>query len=301
MNRPKQYVKEIPGYFYSEEDDYLGEGKFGKVYRCTHKETGNIFAAKKIERRLIRGSNESNAFQEEKEILNNIDHPNIIKAHDYQYTKNSHYLIIDYCNGGTLRDKMEKKNIQGRITPIPIPEGTAIPYLMQILNGIYYLHVKKGIMHRDIKPENILLHQGNIVITDLGSAKRYEGYSETYVGTEIYQAPELLELNFGDGRNANYDYRVDLWSIGVVYYEMLYARLPFIANTNIELRKMINSKCGKNLVMNPNIKISDESQDLLRGLLSLVKERFEWKDIFQHKLFKNFKAGSLKRSMPKGT
>ncbi len=122
------------------------------------------------------------------------------------------YLVLEYCDGGNLKDRIEKK--------AKFSDETIIKWSKEILTGIDYLH-SCNIMHRDIKPANILLLKNNqIKIGDLGSVKNLnESVAKSDVGTPLYMSPEMIR--FKNDKSINITTKTDIWSIGLVFYELL--------------------------------------------------------------------------------
>ena len=143
----------------------LGKGDLSTVYLVQSKITNKAYAMKEI--KSDRYSNDSQRLEVQKEIklLENLDHPNIIKYFSY-YSENGHfYIITEYLNGGSLQYILNTAKEKGRL----INEEKLWDVLVQVLNGLTYLHYNKNIIHRDIKPDNILFDKdGNIKITDFG-------------------------------------------------------------------------------------------------------------------------------------
>ena len=135
----------------------LGKGSFGDVYLTSKQGTKQKFATKQIDKRFTTNPLGKKYFDNEKNILNELDHPNIIKLYEVHETTQYHYLVMELCNGGGLSECLEfyKKKYKK-----PFPEEV-VQYLMkQIVSAINYLH-KKNILHRDIKLDNILLNFDN--------------------------------------------------------------------------------------------------------------------------------------------
>jgi serine/threonine protein kinase len=128
-------------------------------------------------------------------------------------TANNYYFVYEYCNEGTLEKVMQSyRNTAEKV----MPESKAISYFTQIVNAFKVL-TKYNIMHRDLKPDNILMHNGVIKIGDFGFCKSLsspEDMSKTMLGSPIYMAPEVLKGEI-------YTMKADIWSLGVVLYEML--------------------------------------------------------------------------------
>lgn len=149
--------------------------------------------------------------------LNKIKHDNIIKFVEVLRSSNNTYFVYEYCDGGTLEKQMKVKKIY--------KEEEAIQIFKQLLDAMKSL-VKLEIIHRDIKPENILFKDGRLKLADFGFCmplKRGK-FTRTRVGSPIYMAPEIL-------RDQPYDNKCDIYSLGVLLYEMLFGRAPYEDNT----------------------------------------------------------------------
>lgn len=137
-------------------------------------------------------------------------------------TPNHLYMFLEFCGDGDLKDLIKKRD--GRLT-----ESEAVLYFRQIVEGFRYLS-QKNIIHRDIKPANILLSEGKAKISDFGFAKCLdntgmdEAVKQTYLGTPLYMAPQILMEQEFSGK-------CDIWSLGMMFYEMLYGRTPWTAKT----------------------------------------------------------------------
>lgn len=149
-------------------------------------------------------------------------------------------------------------------------------------------------MHRDFKLANIFLDGKQITIGDFGFAKAGVDVATTKLGTPYNMSPEII---FSNGRTP-YTSKADLWSIGVVYFQMLFGRLPFKALTMDELKQEIRSKSGKNLQFPANILVSEESKSLLKEMLEFDPiTRISWKKFFNHPLFDKFKEFAPAKSI----
>lgn len=156
---------------------------------------------------------------------------NIVNLIDVYWTANNVYIITEYCDGGDLRDYMKRLGRE-------MPEHQAIEVLRQIICGFKVL-VDSNLIHRDLKPENILLKGSDFKIADFGFARSVESSDNTLlnsmVGTPLYMSPQIL-------KSQPYTVKSDIWSIGLIFYEMVYAKLPYPARSQYELiQKITNS------------------------------------------------------------
>lgn len=163
--------------------------------------------------------------ENEIKVLRSCNNENIIKLYDIKKTANNFYLILEYCNEGDLMQYLKAKQY--------INEEEAIEYFLQILNAFKTL-VKSKIMHRDFKLANILKHDGHIKIADFGFSKLLgtDNKAQTMLGSPLNMAPEVLN-------NEAYNNKADIWSIGTVFYEMLFGKPPFVASNMIDLIRNI--------------------------------------------------------------
>ena len=187
--------------------------------------------------------------QTEINLMQKLNHPNIIRLFDLIQTNNHYYVIMEYCNGGTLSSCLKK---YGKPFPIEIVQHLT----RQIVNGLKYIHFNR-VIHRDLKPDNILLNFKNIEdknnmnllsaevkIIDFGLARQLEEneLANTAAGSPIHMDPLILnKFNKAGGyeKLQGYDERVDIWSLGTIFYQMLTGEQLFNASGINELQKKI--------------------------------------------------------------
>ena len=181
-------------------------------------------------------------------------------------------IIMEYAPNGNLFELLSKEK-NG------FSEYKAFEYFIQVVNAVYYLH-NNNIIHRDIKPENILIGEDNkIKLCDFGWAKELtlENRS-TFCGTVEYMAPEIVE-------NENYDYSVDIWSLGILLYELLYGHSPFKAKNTKNI--ILNIKSHELTYDDKNKNVSNSCKDLIKKLLNNnPQKRYKIKDILEHPFIK---------------
>lgn len=265
----------------------LGKGQFGSVYKGLDTEdTYKEYAVKHVARKKV----ESNPvitklFKSEVQVMKQVKHPNLLNLHDFLETSSNYYVVVPFCKDGDLEKYLDRNDC--------ISEPEAVFFLKQIMSGFLYLHQKK-IMHRDFKLANIFLDGKRLVIGDFGFAKAGADVATTKLGTPYNMAPEII---FSTGKTP-YTSKADLWSIGVVYFQMLYGRLPFKAVTMDELKKEIRNKSGDKLNFPSYAQISNESKQLLMELLEFDPiSRMSWKKFFNHPLFEKFKEFAPAKSI----
>jgi serine/threonine protein kinase len=256
----------------------LGQGSFSTVYLARDTKANKHFACKKMPRKTFDNSAQmKRLLDNEASIMQRIHHPNILHVHDMFITDNNYYLITDFCDQGDLDQFMNDHNIRF------FEEHQAVGYLRQLMNGFVELR-RHQILHRDLKLANIYINKGSLVIGDFGFAKVGKEIVTSKLGTPMTMAPEVLFPNPGSVR---YNSKADLWSIGVIYYQLLFGDWPFWGNNQEELKQNILANSDKKIAF-PR-PISNESKDLLQRLLTFYpKSRIDWKDFFSHPIFLKF-------------
>lgn len=193
----------------------IGQGQFGRVYCAVHRQTGELVALKDLNPQRF----PTNRFLREFSYLVSLRHPNIVSCRAIEHHAKGRYLVMDYCEGGTLRDLMDA---QGQLSL-----GYRLNLITDILLGLEHAH-QHNIIHCDIKPENILLSLTNqgwkARITDFGISRlsqqgAHTGQDGGYTGSPAYMAPER---SYGQ-----HSYACDLYSVGIIIYELLIGERPF--------------------------------------------------------------------------
>lgn len=213
--------------------DERGHGSFATVYIARDLHDNHIHAIKVMHDEFSSEDELLARFQREAHILLNLDDPHIVKIFDYGDDNNTHYIVMDYIDGQSLKYYMIN---EGQMHPL-----RALNYAHQIAEGLDAAY-KQSVVHRDIKPQNILITSQDMVkITDFGLARSRETVtltqSNVFMGTAYYISPEQAE----SGRSA--DTRSDLYSVAAVLFEMLSGQPPFEGETAVDIViKHINNK-----------------------------------------------------------
>lgn len=199
---------------------FLGQGGMGAVYKARQKQLNRLVALKILPPEIGRDSNFAERFTREARSLAMLNHPHIVTVYDFGQTdQGQFYFIMEYIDGTDLRQVIQS----GELTP-----SEALAIVPQICEALQYSH-EEGIVHRDIKPENILLDKkGRVKIADFGLARLLDRPATSFtltqpeqrMGTPHYMAPEQIE------HPHDVDHRADIYSLGVVFYEMLTGELP---------------------------------------------------------------------------
>ncbi|KAH9812723.1 kinase-like domain-containing protein [Melampsora americana] len=199
----------------------LGSGGFASVFKAQSKEDQEFYAIKVMLRVHEEYGSQDELIMNEINILKNLRHPSIIGYHGFYRTDSHYHLVQELAAGGDLRRK------------IPFSEKQAKIYIMDLAKAIEYLH-RNNIIHRDLKPENVLLTSDNqIKLADFGlSVKTLSGSVTGSCGTPYAQAPEVIN-------GGPYTFSVDWWGLGIISYEMVMKKQPFMAETPEELNDQI--------------------------------------------------------------
>lgn len=267
-------IKQVENLFIAEQK-ILGKGSFGEVllgFYCPIKR----FVAVKIMNFAKMEDFRMDKYLES-EIINmkNAVHPNIVQLYDVKIShKKNIYLIQEYCNGGSLESYLEQR---GRLS-----EKEVLHFIKKIITGYKHLYEKK-IVHRDLKPSNILLHEDEVKICDFGFSKLMEKSEilHSRVGTLPYMSPQILA-----GRE--YTAKSDIWSLGVIFYHLLFGKHPWIdLKNNFVSAGNILKIIENNLLHFPKeIIVSEKSKNLIRGMLMFEEEeRDSWENMFNEIFF----------------
>ena len=205
-------------------------------------------------------------------ILSELEHPNIINWYEFNLDKDKETIIMEYGEGGDLSQKISEQKKKNE----PFTEKQIIDWFIQICEGVKYIHDKK-IIHRDLKPNNIFLTKDNkIKIGDFGLAKTlaFQNQAKTNVGAPAYLSPEILN-------DEPYDYKSDIWNLGIILYELTQLKHPFI-NDDISVEKRVTfMKKGKFIEFN-NTNYSDKLLNLIPNLLKVdLNERYNINQIIE--------------------
>jgi eukaryotic-like serine/threonine-protein kinase len=201
----------------------LGAGGMANVYLAEDQELGRRVAIKILDDRHAADDSFIERFRREAKNAAGLSHPNIVSIYDRGEAEGTYYIAMEYLAGRTLKELMVSRG--------PTPIGIAIDYTRQILAALGFAH-RNGIVHRDIKPHNVVVDaDGRLKVTDFGIAR--SGASQmteagSIIGTAQYLSPE-------QARGAPVDQRSDVYSVGIVLYEMLTGKVPFTGDTPLEI------------------------------------------------------------------
>ena len=253
----------------------IGSGSYGQVYLCQNILNNKYYAIKHMDKyRLKKALKTLSGIYTEIDLQSRISHQNIVQLLYVYESKNTFDLVMEYASQGSLFDFIRKNK--------HLSEDLSFSIFIQVVNAVYFLH-RNNLIHRDIKPENLLLFQNNIVkLCDFGwCVSLNSGQRGTFCGTTEYMAPEMVNQKV-------YSKEIDVWSLGVLLYEMIHGHSPFIPKkaTFNEREVMENIKIH-NLKFDK--KISKECKELICHLLDEnISQRYKIEDIFNSDFVKKY-------------
>jgi eukaryotic-like serine/threonine-protein kinase len=230
LETPRPVLQTIGSYDLLEK---IAEGGMGAIYKGRHLQTGQVVAIKVMPPHAANNPLLLKRFEQEFRAASMLDHPNIVRAIDYGDDGQSPFLVMEFVEGESLGQKLERDGA--------MPEAEAIRLIAQVAQGLHRAH-KQGLIHRDVKPDNILVTpDGQAKLADLGLVKEMEtdlNLTRTGrgLGTPHFMAPE----QFRNAKNA--DVRCDIYSLGATLYNMVTGELPFRSNGLLDawLKKVNN-------------------------------------------------------------
>ena len=258
----------------------LASGAFGTVIKAKEKNTNRLVAVKRISKEKSH-KNAIVQLKREVTVLQKTNHSNIVKLYDFFETENEVYIVMEYLQGGTLKQYIESNKET-------ITENQSKEIIFYLLQAVEHLH-KLDICHRDIKPENIMFDDSNDLSTlkliDFGFSTQLKKEEGEFCGTIKYMAPERLT---GEA----YDKVIDIWSIGIIMYMLLNnGKHPFYAKG--DSADAYFTKCRSHRVKMIN-HVSREAKSLLGHLIEINQNlRYTASFALQHKWFKDLNILSL--------
>lgn len=247
-----------------EVQEIIGVGGMSVVYKAYDNVDDRIVAIKVLKDEYLANEDFKRRFKNESKAIALLSHPNIVKVYDVNFGEKLQYIVMEYIDGITLKEYINK---QGAIT-----WNDALFFMTQILRAVQHAH-DKGIVHRDIKPQNIiLLSTGNIKVTDFGIARFSRSETKTLteqaIGSVHYIAPEQAKGEFTDEK-------ADIYSLGVVLYEMLSGDVPFEADSAVSVALMQLQADAKRLTdINSDIPLGLE-QICIRAMQKNPLDRYQ--------------------------
>jgi len=267
----------LDNHYPSEIGDYVfgkraGKGAFAEVYKGHNKKTKEEVAIKVISR-TSSSYNMDDMIEKEISILKTLDHPNIVRFVHFDKNSKYYFLIFEFCGKGDLSDVI-KNFYNGKV-----PEAEAQKFIQQIIEGIKAMKAR-NIVHRDLKLANILVSNDFFLkIADFGLARFIEQddvFLKSMVGTPLNMDPLILEKN-------TYNNKCDIWSLGVIFYQILVGRPPYNPGRGAGIQDLIALIQRQPVIFPADIPISDSFKSLIRSMLVIdVNKRISFEDLFNH-------------------
>ena len=243
--------------------EIIGVGGMAVVYKAYDNIDDRIVAIKILKEEFLQNQEFRRRFKNEAKAIAVLSHPNIVKVYDVSFGDRLQYIVMEYIEGITLKEYIEQ---QGTVN-----WKEAVHFVTQILRALQHAH-DKGIVHRDIKPQNIILLQdGTIKVSDFGIARFSRGdtrtMTENAIGSVHYISPE-------QARGELTDDKADIYSVGVVMYEMLTGKLPFESDSAVSVAIMqLQQEAVRPREINPDIPLALE-QITLRAMQKNAEDRY---------------------------
>ena len=256
----------------------LGAGAFGRVYQGYHVDDKTTpLAIKQISLQVIPERMEGliTSINREVNVLSKICHENIVKFKDFLLTNNNIYLVTEFCNKKNLEELMIRKG--------SLKVRHALVIVNHIADAMAYLN-SKDIIHRDLKPANILIHDHMAKVADFGLARMVNDLTISLtegIGTPLYMAPEVYEGTYLENK-----FKCDVWSLGMILYEMIFGHLPWIGKTEYMHFEEIRTK---SLKFPKEHNVHKLVLDLITKMLEKdPEERIDFENILNHEAFSLF-------------
>lgn len=244
--------------------EIIGVGGMAVVYKAYDNIDDRIVAIKILKEEFLANEEFRRRFKNEAKAIAVLSHPNIVKVYDVSFGDRLQYIVMEYIEGITLKEYIEQQKA--------VNWKEAVHFVNQILKALQHAH-DKGIVHRDIKPQNIILLQdGTIKVSDFGIARFSRGdtrtMTESAIGSVHYISPE-------QARGEITDDKADIYSVGVVMYEMLTGQLPFQSDSAVSVAIMqLQQEAKRPREINPEIPLGLE-QITLRAMQKNPKDRYQ--------------------------
>lgn len=244
--------------------DVIGVGGMAVVYKAYDNIDDRIVAVKVLKEEYLANEEFRRRFKNESKAIAVLSHPNIVKVYDVSFGDRLQYIVMEYIEGITLKEYIEKRGV--------IDWNEALFFIIQILRALQHAH-DKGVVHRDVKPQNImLLENGTIKVADFGIARFSHSESRTVtekaIGSVHYISPEQAKGELTDEK-------ADLYSVGIMLYEMLTGKLPFDADNAVSVALMqVNTEAQPPRAVNPKIPVGFE-QITMKAMQKSTRERYQ--------------------------
>ncbi len=253
--------------------EHIGRGATADVYKAYQRSLDRYVAIKLLHPFLAEDSDFLVRFQREAKAAARLRHPNIIQVYDFDVVQDIYYLVMEFIDGLTLKTKLQNMNVKQ--PTLPLDESVRIT--RAVAKALSYAH-QHDMIHRDIKPANIMIDRdGHIILTDFGTAKILSGGQHTAsgvtTGTPAYASPEQVMAQPGDTRS-------DLYSLGVVFFQLVTGQLPYEADTGVAVfLKHLTDPIPSPRAINPALSLDVETV-VFRAMAKKPEQRYQTADEF---------------------
>jgi formylglycine-generating enzyme required for sulfatase activity/uncharacterized caspase-like protein len=248
--------------------EQVGHGGMADVYKAYQPSLDRYVAIKVIHASLADDADFLNRFEREAKVVATLRHPNIVQVYDFDAEDGLYYMVMEYIDGGTLKTLLDRQQASGQ--PFSVEDAGRIT--LAVGSALKYAH-SRSMVHRDVKPGNVMITgDGHIILTDFGIAKIVSATkltaSGSMVGTPAYMSPE-------QGRGEPGDERSDIYSLGVMFYQMVTGRLPYEADTPVALvLKHINEPLPLPAALRPDLPPAVEGV-IVKALAKRPEDRYQ--------------------------
>ena len=264
----------------------LGKGGMAEVWKAFQPGIDRFVAIKLMHKHLADEADFVERFRREAKAVGQLQHNNIMRVIDFDVEGDEHYMVMDYIQGGTLAEYLQQHGT--------LPPEEALQIAVQLADALAYAH-ERGMVHRDIKPANVMFMDDNAscpVLTDFGIARLLSNQTMTMtgamVGTPAYMSPEAI-------RGEKVDERADIYSLGVMLYEMVVGRTPYTADTPYGMiLKQMNEPLIPPRSIKPDVPEQVE-QLILKAVLKDVETRYQSASEFRQAILETLEALTGKR------
>lgn len=252
--------------------EQIGRGGMAEVYKAYQPGLDRYVAIKLMHTFLVDDKEFTSRFQREARVVANLRHPNIVQVHDFDVEHDVSYMVMEFIDGETLKDRLLRMEAKGEWMSL----NEAAGIVLAVGSALKYAH-RQGMVHRDVKPANVMIDcEGRVILTDFGIAKILHGggggsqltASGAMIGTPSYMSPEQGMGQPGDARS-------DIYSLGVMMYQLVTGRLPYEADTPLAVViKHIQGPLPMPRTVNPSLPESIE-RVILRALAKNPDDRYQ--------------------------
>ena len=206
-------------------DKLIGVGGMAEVYRCVSLSSGRIVALKVLKKEYNNNAEFLRRFEREAQAVLTLSHENIVRSYSVGEDQGYHYIVMEYVSGSTLKSLIQKEGM--------LPVKQAVDIACQLLGALEHAH-ENGFIHRDVKPQNVLINtKGMAKLADFGIAREADASTMTFAGTNVIGSVHYISPEQARGEAVTAE--SDIYSMGIVLYEMITGQVPFQGDTTVSI------------------------------------------------------------------